>query len=243
MTKPDYMALHEQILAHPGLKYLQTLQAYSTSKNILSGNAFQLRRLLEVVEDPSKAADLWAVQNRKRLGDLQAETIRHFHNFLAGVKTLVDHTRVLMDEPFIAAAHRKEYVNMVTEVFGDDPLSRFVQDFRNYALHRGIPITGFEFSWSQGQDVSSTVYLELSQMEDWGGWKTLSREFISRNKPKVAMDALVDQYEQKAKVFHEWFCLKFQKYYEREIEEVLAMQRKWNEGIEEKPTKRCSPIT
>jgi hypothetical protein len=234
MTETDYMKLHERILAHTGLQYLQALQAYSTSKNILSGNAFQLRKVIEVVEDPTQAADLWAVRNRKRLKDLQSETIRHFHNFLASVKTLVDHTRVMMGEPHIAQAHREEYREKAMQVFGADPLSRFIQDFRNYTLHRGIPITGFEFSWSQGEDVASKVYLDLSQMENWEGWKPLSRDFISNHKPKLAMVTLLDQYELKAKKFHEWFCTQFQKHYEREIDEVLDLQRQWNEGLEEK---------
>ena len=241
MTNTDYIALHEKILRHPGLRYLQALQAYSTSKNILSGNSFQLRKLLDVVENPSQATELWSMENRQRLNDLQSETIRHFHNFLAGVKTLIDHTRVLMGESFIAKAHRDEYREKVLEVFGKDSLSRFVQDFRNYALHRGVPITGFELSWSQGEDTVSTVYLDLSQMEEWTGWKPLSREFISENRPKVAMRSLLDQYDSKAKAFHEWFCLQFQKHYDREIDEVLAMQRQWNEGLEKKSTEPPPP--
>ena len=88
MTTPDYARLHAEILTHPGMRYLNALTTYSTSKNILSGNAYQLRKLLEVLEDQSRAMDLWAIDKRKHLRDLQGEAIRHFHNFVAGPSTL-----------------------------------------------------------------------------------------------------------------------------------------------------------
>jgi hypothetical protein len=228
MPNIDYGKLHEEILTHPGYRLYQLINAHSTSKNILSGNCFQLRKLLEVLHDPKNIDRFWALENRQYLSDLQGEAIRHFHNFLASVKTVVEHTRNCMRDNAIRPEHRTEYQKKIEEVFMNDPLSKFLEDFRNFMLHRSLPLTEMTLDISTS---TSTLYVDLTKMEDWERWTESSRRFITANKPKVSMMRLVDEYEEKAKAFYAWFYPRFQHYYEGEIDAALALQRKWNAGL------------
>lgn len=232
MTSSKASTLHENILAHPGKKYLDTLTTYSICKNILAGNGAQLRKLLELLEDSQRALHLCTRDERDQLRMLQSEVIRHLHNFLAAARTLVDHTRAIMKEPFIIEAHRTEYREEVTRIFADDPLIGFMHELRNFALHRSIPITSLQLSLhpTSGQ-FDSAVLVDLDQMADWDGWRSAGKAFIGSHRPTIRIMALVDGYEGKNKGFSEWFCLQFQKHYGKELGEVLAMQKQWNDRL------------
>lgn len=232
MTAPRYNTLREDILAHPGKKYLDALMTYSVSKNILAGNGVQLRKLLELLEDPKRAAALWSLDKREHLRNLHSEVVRHFHNFLASVHTLVDHTRVIMKNQSISETHRSEYQKAVSEQFASDPLARFMQDLRNYMLHKTIPVTSFELAWQKDTDrTDSAVYVNLDKMADWQGWSPAGRVFIEANLPKVRMMTLIDNYEDKVRKFYEWFCLCFLEHYKKDIEGLDALQTAWNKGL------------
>lgn len=232
MTTPKASTLHELILAHPGMKYLDILMTYSISKNILAGNGVQIRKLLELLEDPKRAIELWSVDKRDHLQHQQSEIVRHLHNFLASARTLVDHTRVVMNEPFIIEAHRAEYREEVTRIFAGDPLIGFMHELRNYALHRSIPITSMQLSLhpTSGQ-FDSTVLVDLDKMADWDGWRSAGKAYIGSHRPTIRVMALVDGYEGIIRKFYEWFCLQFQKHYGKEMGEVLAMQKEWNDRL------------
>ena len=207
MTSPKASDLHEQILTHPGKKYLDALMTYSISKNILAGNGVQLRMLLELLEDSKRAMELWSVDKRTHLQDLQSEVIRHLHNFLASARTLVDHTRAIMNEPFISEAHRTEYRDEVARVFGGDPLIGFMHELRNFTLHRSIPLTSLQLSLNLSGLFDSSVLVDLDQMADWDGWRSAGKAFIGSHRPTIRIMALIDGYEGKNKGFSEWICL------------------------------------
>lgn len=232
MEAARHNTLREDMLAHPGKKYLDALMTYSICKNILAGNGVELRKLLELLEDSHRALHLCTPDERDQLRMLQSEVVRHLHNFLASARTLVDHTRAIMKEPFIIEAHRTEYREEVTRNFAGDPLIGFMHELRNFTLHRSIPITSLQLSLhpTSGQ-FDSAVLVDLDQMADWDGWRSAGKAFIGSHRPTIRIMALIDGYEGKIRKFYEWFCLKFQKHYEKEMGEVLAMQKQWNDRL------------
>ena len=232
MTSPRTGDLHKAILAHPGKKYLDTLTTYSICKNILAGNGVQLRKLLELLEDSRRALHLCTFDERDQLRELQNEVVRHLHNFLASARTLVDHTRAIMNEPFISEAHRTEYRQEVARIFAGDPLIGFMHQLRNFTLHRSIPITSLQLSLHPTSGLfDSAVLIDLDKMADWDGWRSAGKAFIGSHRPTIRIMAIVDGYEGKIREFYEWFCLQFQKHYEKEMGEVSAMQKQWNDRL------------
>lgn len=228
MTSPKPHSLREEILAHPGKKYLDTLRTYSISKNILAGNGVQLRTLIALLEDPARAPEFMSLDKREHLRNLQNEVDRHFHNFLASAKTLVDHTRVIMNEPFISETHRVEYRKKVAQLFSGESLIGFMHELRNFALHRSIPFVTMRVSiHAASGSLDSAILVDLDKMADWEGWRSEGKAFIGLHRPSIRIRELIDGYECKIREFYEWFCLQFQKHYEKEMEEVLALQKQW----------------
>jgi hypothetical protein len=133
------LALLDLINAHPGKRILDALHAYRATTDVLAGNAGQLRNLIQSLEDPADPLEIGPMGERAKLQQLFGEVFRLFHNFLASVKTLIDHTRNLVNEDFVTKAHRSKYKVSVQQEFASDPLARFMHDFRNYVVHYAVP--------------------------------------------------------------------------------------------------------
>jgi hypothetical protein len=81
---------------HSGEKYLEALVLYGHSKNVLSGNTFELRRFTEELEC-GKLRNLYKSQEfRDKIFSMNGHLLRYIHNFLSSHMTYVEHVRVLM---------------------------------------------------------------------------------------------------------------------------------------------------
>lgn len=221
--------LDAKVQGHIGTQILKTLDVYRTSVRIFSGNCFQLRNLIQVLEDPANAKEMdYEQQSRQHVKNLLEEVIRYFHNFLTSVTTLVEHTRNLMGtekrvgKSFIKIEHRNEHLAKVKTVFATDPLTQFVQDFRDYMSHYEIPLVDIT-TRHNSHPPELNVDLDYLDENQWKGWSPTSRKFIDANKPKIRMLKLVDDYEQKVRTFHEEFLQSFERHYDREVNEACAL--------------------
>jgi hypothetical protein len=221
--------LNSRIQTHPGKRILDGIEAYTFSKDIFAGNAIQLRLLALPLEDISDPLKVGGVEQRAKLQALFHEVIRLFHNFLASGKTLIDHTRNLMNEEFVTDQHRSEYKAEVNRIFVDNQIARFTQDFRNYVLHRAIPHIALNYTLEPER---IALNLQLIPMSEWENWSPPARAFIEAHKPAVRILELVDRYEAMVKSFHETFVLSFQVHYEASINEALLMMQQWNRRIQ-----------
>src|ERR1035438_4822180 len=231
MSEPDYFGeLQKRIARHPGKPVFDALRVYDMSKFILDGNSTQLRQLICILEDLKDPAQISGIDRRSHLQWLFGDVNRHFHNFLTSITTLVDHTRNLMREDFVKPVHREEYQNKVKAVFATDPLTQFLQDFRNYITHYAIPHIGLEerFSLTHSDPEAIKLFIDLDHLETRFNWSSPSRKFIEMNKPKMRMLKLVDDYGSKSKSFYNELMLTFQKHLGRELDEVRSMMQELN---------------
>src|SRR5687768_1473513 len=95
----------------------------------------QLSKTLSDFRQP-ESLPLWDVRNYKDFHQLQLNVLRQFHNYLASAKTLVDHTRRLVEDVYKNTEFLEEYEVKKREQFAGKPLINFVQKLRNYTLHR-----------------------------------------------------------------------------------------------------------
>lgn len=237
MNTDNAHGLYDKINSHLGTRILEALRAYGVSARILFGNCRQLRHLIQVLEDPTDPAKVMGYDQRDQLQGLFDEAIRHFHNYLASIATLVDHTRNLMKEDFVKAEHIQEYQNKVDTAFATDPFTQFMKDFRNYMMHHAIPGIGLNktFGSPEADSKPAELNIDLVHLAKWDKWTAPSRKFIEANKPEIRMLKLVNDYEQKVIAFHEEFGSSFQRYYEQEIGGALALMHEWNRGFPKPP--------
>jgi hypothetical protein len=134
-----------------------------------------------------------------------------------------------MKEEFIKTEHREEYQNKVRTVFASDPLTQFLQDFRNYITHYEIPHIGLKKQFGSLADGKpGELYIDLDHLVLGFNWTSTSRTFIDANKPEVRMLKLVDDYELKLKMFYNELMLSFQKHLGRELNGVHSMMQESN---------------
>jgi hypothetical protein len=198
---------------------LLCLNAYAISKNILSKNIVQLRQLLNTLEDPKDPAKIWVWENKTGRDALLGELMRHFHNFLTSVTTLIDHTRHLMKEDFITEKHRTEHQEKIEHTFARNPLTIFIRELRHYITHRTIPM--IQMSHEESGE-NKRLEMDLEKIASWNNWSQLARDFIEASKPAIRILDLVDQYEQTALEFHEYFVQRFYFHYYSQIRDHMV---------------------
>lgn len=208
---PSYEDLH----LHPANELMLALFAYGTTKDILAVNSFEVLRFIEEIESGRFSEIAFNQSRRMEYRDFENHMIRYFHNFLAALKTMVEHTRNMMRSDQISSAHRSEYQEQIKIRFSDD-LSKFLEDFRNYTLHFGLPKISHVCSIPQEK---WQVALELHTLHDWDGWTARSRRFIDAHPDQIRLAWLVGTYQTKVMEMHEWLVQSFPRHYKQEFEE------------------------
>jgi hypothetical protein len=101
--------LEEQMKATEGYRLHLKIRALRNSYYVFEANYRNLTVALDRVGKIENLTTLWAVDNRDKLDRLLAEITRLLHNFLAGAKTLVDHTRVFENDMYKGKGFEKVY--------------------------------------------------------------------------------------------------------------------------------------
>jgi hypothetical protein len=190
--------LHEaerRIFENPGyLEYLRCAAFRQTLTAVFVANWKELLELLErAASDVGLAIEL--VQNVHRpdvRDEFQAETVQRLHNYVAGAMTLVDHSRRIMrgrsgpipDE----FAKRKQSLLSNPEV-------TFVQDLRNFTLHRSLPLLAHTLNMTNvntpDQQITSEVQLSVAELTSWDGWSSSSRRFLKGQGETIVLRHLI----------------------------------------------------
>ena len=199
------MNLSEQIDNHRGTPYLRVLISYNHSKNILSSNAFELSVMLEKLENHEIQQKMGWDEFRKRFMDFDGHIVRYLHNFVTAVMTLREHTRVIMRSELMSEAHKARYAAKVKETFDQSNLARFMQDFRRYYFHYGIP--NVEHVTTILPKENTEIFLDLTHLNQWKDWSASGHQFIQNHLPKIRLRILVNDYLQMAMEFNQWFTL------------------------------------
>ena len=159
------------------------------------------------------------------------ETNRLFHNFLAGAMTLVDHTRVLVSEFYRGTEVNKEFKRRVDSDFATNPLTRFVQDLRNYMIHRGnLPLerhlTMKPLEGGEPNQVTATTGLQLDvqQLREWKGWKLDAKKYLEAAGNKINLLELIENYRALVQKFREEFDQVLTDHHKSDLDYLHAMQ-------------------
>lgn len=136
----------EAVQSHIGLAALHRWQEWGIVVRAFSVNE---RELLSLIHAPSRDGELAIelIQNVRPTDTADtyfAEMYRLLHNYLASVKTLVDHSRNLKGE-YDNSPFSHEYERRV-KALGNEPVVGFVQSLRNVILHQRLPVVSIQVS-------------------------------------------------------------------------------------------------
>jgi hypothetical protein len=183
-------------------------------------NYGQLRPHLLLLEDPT----LYGPGTKTK--DALRECVRTLHNFLASAKTLVDHSRRHVDQYLTQTSARAEYDERVSALnFGG--LQSFVQDLRNYTLHKTAASVGAQIS-ATPDGARAAAVLKAKDIREWDGWSASARQYIDQAGDDIVVRESIDEYMCRIKSLYDWL---------REVESLnhADLLRRMNLEIEEVP--------
>lgn len=196
------------------------------SFHIFTANHDELVRLLSLYRDPKFALDRWV---RRENQQFLTDVMGRLHNYVAAAKTLVEHTRIQMrasyDEKELA-----EYEAKVQEFFGSSDLSHFVQELRNYFLHRGIPVTSAQIrGGATGAVEAGEISINVAKLLPWDGWRTEARRHLESMEEDEPLLSIIEAYTGIVQRFFDWLGEWQTALHKHELDELNAMVTRANE--------------
>lgn len=220
----------KDVLESEGMLFLNRMKIYSFSYHCFEMNITELTQNLEQLSNVDFAMKIWDVEKREQQNFIFQEVIRRFHNTVASAKSLVEHTRLFVDEHYkenktIVSAYRQK----VADVFSENGNAAVIEDLRNYFLHAGIPPVQMKLSLDslgdgkQGVEIKNEVLLDIAELRTWGRWKSRSKTYLAELPATFDLFVLVSEYRATVEAFHAWFSNFLREHHVKDIEELHAL--------------------
>jgi hypothetical protein len=226
MSGFEYIRLLNAVKSTEGHEVYWQVNSVIVSHGILTGNYIELHRRLSEFADPKVASRLFDQGRRSESQAELHELARLVHNYVASVKSLVDHTRVIANK-ILDGDKLAAYQERVNSEFKNDTTSKFLQDLRNFLLHISHPTIKAKFNFNQPAGMTSGIELAADELLAWDNWSTEGRNCIENSPDGVAMLPLVEDYKKKVDAFCRWLVDFFYDSRQREMNEFSAMQDEW----------------
>lgn len=149
------------------------------------------------------------------------ELLQHLNNYLSAAFSVVDYSRKHF-EKYYDNQILSDYSRKISTNFSKNPLHRFMQDFRNYVLHFGIPklsttkqLTPSENDWLTDHYITLDLRDLLNSSYDW---KSLSKSYLeSRTSDEIKLLPLFEEYFNLLNGFQNWYKKKQREIFSNEI--------------------------
>lgn len=225
------------------MDYLNRRKLRAFTFNIFSGNYLELKKACEIVENPEIGLKLMSEPMKGAGVQAHMEVMRLFHNFLASAKSLVDHTRAFVDDRYAGTAFKQGYEQKVQAELANDPLMKFIQDLRNYMLHRGLPsgsmsLTITRVPETNAHDLVTTVSIDREKLLEWDSWTKPSRTFLAAADKQIKISDISIAYGDRILAFYEWFDRRLEKHHDADISAFEKLQKEYALLQEQEETAR-----
>ena len=216
----------------PEWERLAEIRQFTLSIQIFQQNAGELVGLLRNVKTGPAAMRLWALENRPVLDQLLREVARLLHNFVAASFSLVDHARRFHSRNYKDDGRFADYEGQVKARFAEDPLCQFVQDLRNFFIHRKVPNVLSTMSLKQGQEVDNTLFLEKADLGSFD-WKPLARQYLDAAPDRIDLLLVASSYATKVTDFYKWVFGRLEEIHASDLTAVRSKQEDLRRAVGE----------
>jgi hypothetical protein len=233
----ELFELSEQIKATEGHRIQAKIRALRSSYCVFERNYHWLVTALDYFGRREVFMELWREDNRTRLEGFLDEVTRLLHNFLAGAQSLVDHTRVFKNKMYKGHRFKKGYQEKVDRDLKHSPIVCFVQDLRNYVLHKQLPIASAQLSLKGGggtiTELDNTIKLDVNELREWNKWKPESRVFLDSLDDKVQIREVAEKSEGAIRAFYQWFGEQQTQVHRSEFAELSRLETQYEQVMQE----------
>ncbi len=213
------------------MEHINRTHGRTFSLNVFRMNAQELIEITRRVSDSDEGLRLMSQNNREAGKQIHREVNRRLHNFVAASLTLIEHTRVFMRERYTGTVVFELYQAKVAAEFSNEPLARFLQDLRNYMLHKGLPESTMFLAYESnpqmpdgGGELTTGIRYNANILLAWDGWKAPAKTFIENAGEYVDIHAFVDTYTDKVILFHEWLQNELDRFHAEDLAQLQALQ-------------------
>ena len=170
--------------------------------------------------------ELQDARNQEFLEEFFRLITRLFHNYLAAAMTLVDHSRILIKEFYEAekfADFVAEFEVKKREYFIENSLHHFIQELRNYNLHKALPIVGSTLNLNS---LTSHLIIQYEGLRDDFDWGPSARAFLESKGENGELEELTTDYYNLVTDFYNWFHGRQMEVHAEEINELNALNER-----------------
>lgn len=229
MAEEEY-EIFRKALDSPGMQFVNRMKAHSFSLNIFQGNLIEIKKAISIIENPEIGTKLMSQENREIGDQAHREINRLFHNFLASAKTLIEHTRIFIDTYYSKTPIDQAYSAKIRTEYSEDPLCRFIQDLRNYILHKGLPDNTMSLTYNVSKrSIKTTVSLNKDSLLEWQKWNIKSRYYLNSQDKNIQISSLTETYGNKIGHLYEWLSEKLHKHHSKDLSELKRIQNKFSD--------------
>lgn len=206
----------------PGGIISSELESVHLSLNIFLDATYDLLSSINFFKGESERPDFWNRTRRSDFETLELRIQRGVFTATMAAMALVDHSR-----RFSGKYPVEFYREKVREYFLENPLHRFVQNFRNYMTHVRIAKSNWVVKHDK-QGRSVFFFLTQENLSKWDGWDTPSKSYIAENPDGVNIEELFNDYSKKVKLFHDWFRSQVWQKHSEEFREFFDCKKTYN---------------
>jgi hypothetical protein len=224
---PESTLLKIRLEKSNGYLLKQRINQFYLTTYIFDKNFTELTTHIEKQVEPVNALRLNHYEQRKELEILQLETLRFLHNYITSAISLIDHTRIYINElysdnkPFLA-----EYQNKIDSAFTNNPLAVFIKSFRQYIQHYQTPLISTVSNLTDNlEELNTQIVISKEDLLLFSGWKYLAKSFIIQLEKNLDINLTIQQYHNLVKEFYKWFQTRQTELHRADFEEMKEINK------------------
>lgn len=218
--------LELELKSSPGWEWEQRIVTHLGSTfQIFQGNSKEIIQAIKWYEKMEESIVLLDVKNRASQQAFLQEVLRLYHNYLASVLSLKEHTRRIVQKYEKEGYAIPEYTDIVKKYFLT-PETQFIQESRNYMHHYSCIFIGWRLSYDRGKGNELIITYNLEELKKWDGWSLMSKKYIAVQSESPALLPLIERYSGNVNEFYQWFIKKMQENHQDSIIEVNRIREK-----------------
>ncbi len=238
--------------AHPGLVAHVRWQALRRTVEVHARNGRELLGLLQrIATDPAVMVELIQNVHAPDVADeINAQIDQRLHNYVASTASLIDHSRNLFkhyEGQHVAAEYESH-----KDVLAAEPVTGFVRDLRNYALHSSLPWVAHKVSFAggaqggTGPNMAAVTSLSTAELLAWDRWNAPAKAFLRQAGETVDIRSTIEQHVTLIQALYVWVFAQFKGLHGADIAELNSLSAEFNwtisGGREGRPRPGPAPV-
>ena len=211
--------LNQELQACPGFSILVKIRSLSIARVMNERNLLDLQNALSNHAARAKGSGSPIPGQSSNDESEIINVMRFLHNYLASSKTLIDHCRLIVKSLCEKMPFYTEYGGRTNKCFVGNPLSHFVQDLRNFTLHRSIPLRGPTVARDFDGTISGYYKLDRETLSEWTKWTGPSKQYLAGVEVELRLHEIVSAYDALVSKFYCWLERRLREVFEVEIRE------------------------